>query len=558
MPVTAAMLTLSAAPPAAFAETLTFTPEADTYVRSDTPTSTHGTSTGMSVDGSPAMQSFLRFRVSGIDGRVVTSARLRLQQTDSASIGGRVWGVSSDAWAENLTWATRPVLDGPLLGTYANVKSGSSYEIELGADVVRDGVVSLGMDSVDSDGARWATRESSTPPVLSVTVGDPGTIVDGLSAIAAPSDGSSEPTYYSGNHRAVVTAGGRMLTVHGRHSSGVQLAWRDPAGGWRTVSTGASSDGGILTGADTGDWPASIAIGRDANGSECAWVVWSGYNGSSGTAFAMRRLTNLDDPAGPRIGPVVTIDPGTSGGAYRGDIALERRSDGVMRGVVVWSRNAGDGSFELVTKWFTDLSSDTPVMRDAKVLERSTSSTHFGSLVATPSGMTVVGRIGNGTLGSFSHSASAALTTWSTGSKGPSISSRSAPTAVALSSGAVLTAVERDATAHVSNVYRLVPGRSGISSVLQLNGYAQPALAADGGRAWLVGVRSADGNLVSRAFDPTRGWSASDRLEVGPEAGGGYAWPNAVRDAAGRLRFVFEGTGSTLYRSAVLAFQRPL
>ena len=541
----------------ASAETLTFAPEADTYVGADAPTATHGTSTGMSVDGSPAKQSFLRFRVSGTVDRTVTSVRLRLRQTDAASLGGRVFSVSSDSWSEALTWNTRPALDGPLLASFGAVRSDTSYEVELGAGAVRDGVVSLGIDSTSSDGARWATRESSSPPVLSVTVEQTGTIVDGLSAIAAPTDGSSEPTYYSGNHRAAVTAAGRMLTVHGRHGSGVQLSWRDPAGSWRTASKGASSDGGILTGTGTGDWPASIAIGRDAGGAECAWVVWSGQNASSRRPFAMRRLTGLDDPDGPRIGPVVTIDSGSGGGAYRGDIALERRPDGGMRGVLLWSRDAGDGSFELVTKWFTDLGSDTPALHDTRVLEETSSSSHFGSLVATPSGTTVVGRIGSGTLGSFSHAASAPLNTWTTGSKGTSISARSAPTGVAVAGGAVLTAVERDSTTHVSNVYRLTPGTPGITSVTQLNGYAQPTLASDGTRAWLVAVRSGDGNLISRTFDPATGWSTSDRLEVGPEAGGGYAWPNAVRATDGRLRFVFEGTGSSVNRSAVLAFQRP-
>ena len=120
----------------------------------------------------------------------------------------------------------------------------------------------------------------------------------------------------------------------------------------------------------------------------------------------------------------------------------------------------------------------------------------------------------------------------------------------------MLAAVERDATTHVSNVYRFTPGASGIASVLQLNGHAQPTIAADGGRAWVVAVRAADGNLVSRTFDPAVGWSSSDRREAGPEAGGGDPWPNPVRDRAGRRRVVFEGTGSSVNRSAVLALQR--
>ena len=158
--------------------------------------------------------------------------------------------------------------------------------------------------------------------------------IDGLSEVAGPEFASSDPTYYSGNRRAAMTAGGRMLVVHGRHASGVQLAWRDPAGGWQRTTTGATADGSMLAGAGTGDRPASIAVAQDDDQAEHAWVVWGGQNSGSGTAVRMRRLSNLDSPDGPSVGPVVTIDEPGGGGAYRPDLAFQRAGDGTMRGSV--------------------------------------------------------------------------------------------------------------------------------------------------------------------------------------------------------------------------------
>jgi len=549
---------LAALPAAASAtpQTLTFTPEADTYVGADAPTATHGGSTAMWVDADPAKQSFVRFNLSGLAGHNVVGAKLRMTQTDSAGLGGRVWAMSSTTWPEALTWNTRPAIDGPLLASYGTVATGFSYSVELGAGAVHDGLVSYGMDSTSGDGSHWATRESTTPPELVVTYDDnPPAIIDGLSQIADASTGSSEPTYFSGNHRAVVTSGGRTLAVYGRHAVGVQLTWRDPAGSWHNTSTGTTNDGLVLSGTGTGDWTASIVAGRDANGAENAWVVWTGMNVGGLRPLAMRRITNLDSPDGPRIGPVVTIDSGTRG-AYRGDIALEKGTDGRNRAVVLWSRRATDTTYELVTTWFSDLTSDTPQLTDRKVLETSGSSSHFGSLISTPTGTTVVARVGSGVLGNYTHSLSAPRTSWPAGAAGPGISSKSAPTGVGVANGEVLVAVERDATTHVSNVYRLTAKGTAVTSTVELSGREQPALAGDGTRAWLVAVRSSDRYLVSRAYSPTTGWTSSDRLEVGAEGGGSYAWPNTVRGVDGRLRFVFEGAGTTTNRSSVFAFQR--
>ncbi|MDP9384429.1 MAG: hypothetical protein M3P50_04195 [Actinomycetota bacterium] len=554
--VAALAMTSIPATAGAATETLTFPPEADTYVSADKPSTSAGTSTSLYVDASPQRQAFLRFWALGLAGREVTGVRLRMTQRDASPSGGRVFGVSSLGWSEAITWSTRPLLDGGLLGSYGAVADGGTYAAELGAGEAREGVQSYGMDSPSSDGARWGSGESSTPPRLEVDVETPaGFVADGLSLVAGHKAGSSEPTYVGSNRRLATTAAGRILAVHGRHYEGVQLAWREPAGGWRTRTTGAMTDGLLLGGTGTGDWPASIAVTRDAAGREVAWVVWSGVRSSGARAVRMRRLTDLDAPEGPRVGPVVTVDAPELG-AYRADVAFERRPDGSVRGCVLWSRRVSD-TYEIATAWFDPFASE-PTVGAPTVLYRSTSSARFGTLASTPQGLRAVTRAGSGRLVLYAHAAGDSPS-WSRGATGPYISSGSAPSAVGLGSGEVLVAVERDVSDHVTGLYRFSGSGGSVSQELELSGAAQPTVAAGpDGRAVVGAVRSASGDLVSRERSASGTWSSSDRVEVSAtQARGRPKFPNALREADGRLRVLVEGPDGSTYRSSVLAYQRP-
>jgi hypothetical protein len=549
---------LGLAPDAASAaiETLSFTPVADTYVDSSAPGSSFEASRSMYDDASPVKQSFLRFNVSGLHGRPVLDARLRLYNKDPSPQGGRVWSISSNSWSEAMTWGSRPAIDGPLLGQFGAVDAGNWYEVDLGQFPSGDGTVSLAIDSTNSDGAKWGTRESVNPPQLLVDVDMGNRVFDGLSEVAAPTVGSSDPTYLPINHRAAVTSGGRTLVVHGRHADGVQLAWRDRFGaGWHNQTTGAVSDGRLLSGTKTGDWPASIATARDSAGAQHAWVVWGRKTYTYLNPVQMVRLTNLDDPAGPTVGPKVTVDAAPTG-AYRPDIAFESAPGGVKRGAVIWSRCGEDSLCELHAAWFTDLESDTPALHDESVLTSASSYKRWGTLVPTAAGMRVAARGPSGKLTVYSHDARARLGSWTAGPPGVKVDD-DGPAAVAVS-GEVIAAIETDATNHVLTVQRFSETGVPAPPELQLTGYAQPTLTTDGTSAWLVMIRKSDGYVVSRQLVAGTLWTNSDRVEIGAEGGGNYAWPNAVRRVSARLRFVVRGPAGSATRSAVLAFQRPL
>jgi|GEM_PF-6489665 len=85
--------------------------------------------------------------------------------------GGRVHAMSSTTWPESATYSSRPAIDGSQLAAFDIVKVGTWYSAQLGAGAVTgDGPVSFGLDSNNTDGARWSSRESANKPQLLVEV----------------------------------------------------------------------------------------------------------------------------------------------------------------------------------------------------------------------------------------------------------------------------------------------------------------------------------------------------------------------------------------------------
>ena len=63
---------------------------ADTYVNASVPASNFGTSSILRTYSSPEQRSYLRFNISGVNGRTVTRAQLRLYANGSSTAGYRV------------------------------------------------------------------------------------------------------------------------------------------------------------------------------------------------------------------------------------------------------------------------------------------------------------------------------------------------------------------------------------------------------------------------------------------------------------------------------------
>jgi hypothetical protein len=153
------------------ATSLRFAPAADAYVEADTPTANYGTSTEITTDNSPIKHLLVRFAVTGLSGRTVLNAKLRLYCIDPSPFGGDFWPVADTTWGETtVTWNSEPVAGSAKLGTLGPVSAGQWYDVDVTTLITADGVYSIKATSTSSDGAHYSSKEGSNPPQLVVTV----------------------------------------------------------------------------------------------------------------------------------------------------------------------------------------------------------------------------------------------------------------------------------------------------------------------------------------------------------------------------------------------------
>src|SRR5581483_2347351 len=175
--------------------TLTVAATADTYVTSANPTKAFGTATTLLACTKPIEQAFFRFPVSGLSGIAVDRALLRLtvgaKSSNASKAGGVVSAISSHDWTEAATtYATRPTIDGPVLGTAGAVKVKKQIDFDVTAAIRGDGTYDFALASTSTDDVGYASRESKAPPQLVITLkqNTPPVI-----AITAPSSGATSP-----------------------------------------------------------------------------------------------------------------------------------------------------------------------------------------------------------------------------------------------------------------------------------------------------------------------------------------------------------------------------
>src|SRR5207247_47564 len=82
----------------------------DVFVDSSTPTVNYDADARLRADASPIRVSYLRFAVTGVNGRAVQHARLRLEVTGPSVVsGGPIHRISRTTWdAAPVTYATPP------------------------------------------------------------------------------------------------------------------------------------------------------------------------------------------------------------------------------------------------------------------------------------------------------------------------------------------------------------------------------------------------------------------------------------------------------------------
>jgi hypothetical protein len=148
----------------------TFTPVADSYVNASSTSTNYGISTTLRVDGSPFVNSYLRFNLSGLSG-TVTKATLRIYANSASTSGIQAQGVSDISWGEKtITYANAPAMSGVVNKSTA-VKANSWVEIDVTSLVSANGLLSLAASTSGGTAISLASRESgaNAPQLVVIT-----------------------------------------------------------------------------------------------------------------------------------------------------------------------------------------------------------------------------------------------------------------------------------------------------------------------------------------------------------------------------------------------------
>ncbi len=168
--VVAGLLTGEAA-----AATRTFTPVADSYVRSDSPGSNFGALTVLHVDNSPIRRSYLRFDLSSLPpGSTITGATLRLYVSSDCSASAPGWEVrrlANSAWQETtITYANAPTnFSGPLASPGGWTACGWTQANLPSSSLPTTGLNSYVVTTPSSSHKELHSRENLNDPQLTVT-----------------------------------------------------------------------------------------------------------------------------------------------------------------------------------------------------------------------------------------------------------------------------------------------------------------------------------------------------------------------------------------------------
>ncbi len=142
--------------------TITFSPDADTWVQSDRPDKNFGTRSLVKVDAAPERNTLLKFTVSGLGGASIANATLRLYCTNTSPDGGSIYPVADNSWGEtSVTWNTAPAADPTAVASLGRVDSGTWVEIDVSTLVTGEGIYSLEIGSPSKNLSAYDSKEGT-------------------------------------------------------------------------------------------------------------------------------------------------------------------------------------------------------------------------------------------------------------------------------------------------------------------------------------------------------------------------------------------------------------
>ena len=176
MPAAGAAFHATLSPIATGTRALTFAAEADARVEQPSPDTNFGASNSLRLDqatgGAEDIDSYLRFGVDGLTGRVV-AAKLRLRSTGN-TIHGVAVHTAGGGWTETgIKWSNQPAFAPAPIAQVSGIEAQQWVEWDVTAAVTGDLPVNLRLTPTGDDGVTFHSREAANQtlrPQLVVTV----------------------------------------------------------------------------------------------------------------------------------------------------------------------------------------------------------------------------------------------------------------------------------------------------------------------------------------------------------------------------------------------------
>jgi hypothetical protein len=172
-------------------------PDADARVERSDPDDNFGSSSRLIVDGSPLIESYLRFTVPALEG-IVTKATLRLRVENATSNGPEVRLATTSVWDERaITWNDRPPAADAVLADAAKLSKSSWATFDVTPAVAAAGPVTFLLVPDGTDSAVFTSRQGSSryrPELLVVTEMPPTTTTTSTTATSTTTTSTTTTT----------------------------------------------------------------------------------------------------------------------------------------------------------------------------------------------------------------------------------------------------------------------------------------------------------------------------------------------------------------------------
>ncbi len=145
---------------------------ADAFIQESKSSENFGNWGSIRVDKSPRQNILMKLSVGDTNGKVITSAKLRLYANNgSTRTGGYIYKLNTNNWDESkVTWSNAPKLEGELIRKLGPVFKNSYVEVDLSDLIKTSGTYSIGFSSTSRDAAHYNSKENdSRKPELIIT-----------------------------------------------------------------------------------------------------------------------------------------------------------------------------------------------------------------------------------------------------------------------------------------------------------------------------------------------------------------------------------------------------